>query len=251
MLVFAAWMGPAWVSRASAQVNTEALRSKLMEKGLQGTFNGSLTSYRGNTLGLELGASGLLAWQSAPHLVLLSGAANYSHLGGEVQVANAFAHSRYSYAVLERVAVEVFAQGESDRFRRLRLRTLLGVGPRLSLFDGEFVGLFYGISYMYEHNALADSFAPVRPADVHRFSNYASAVFVLEPKRATISNTVYAQPRLDDFRDLRLLDIFSLDATVTGRLSTGLHATLRYENPVRSPIKRADLMIKNTLGVVF
>jgi hypothetical protein len=241
----------ACVSTASAQVNVEPLREKLADEGIHATINGSITSYRGNTTGLELGATGLVAWRAAPHWAFLSTAAHYSHLGRAVQVANTFAHLRYGYEFRDAVAAEMFAQAESDRFRRLQLRLLFGIGPRLTLFNGEWVRLFYGLSYMYEHDVVTGGVVPVRPADAHRLSNYASAVLVLEPKRASLSNTVYVQPRLDDVRDVRLLDVFALDVTVTGRLSAGLHATLRYENPVPLTVERADLMIKNTLGVVF
>jgi hypothetical protein len=76
-------------------------------------------------------------------------------------------------------------------------------------------------------------------------------LIVLEPGRAAVGNTIYFQPRFDDFRDVRLLDVLSLDVTITGTLSASLQATLRYESPVPEPIKRADLMVKNLLGVTF
>lgn len=238
-------------SRADAQVNVEGLRKELSGDGVLGKINGSLTSYTGNTTGLELGLAGLLGWRSAAHLAYSSLAVNYSHLGGEVQVANAFVHVRYAHAFRDWIASEIFAQAENDRFRSLRLRALFGLGPRFTVLDQEVVGLFYGISYMYEHDELDGASPRVRPSNVHRLSNYASLVVVLEPKRAVLSNTVYVQPRFDAPGDLRLLGVFSFDVIVTGQLSAGVHATLRHENPVQNGIKPTDFMVKNTLGVVF
>jgi Protein of unknown function, DUF481 len=249
MAVVALWLLAA--TRAAAQVNVEGLRKELSGDGVLGRVNGSLTSYRGNTVGLELGVTGFVAWRSAPHLAFASTAANYSHLGGADQVANAFAHLRYVRALEDWVSAETFVQAENDRFRSLRLRALVGLGLRFALLDQETVGLYYGASYMFEHDTLKATVVPVRPAEVHRFNNYASLVFVLDPKRATLSNTIYVQPRFDDVRDLRLLDDVSFDVTVTGRVSAGVHASLRWESPVRSPVKRADLVVKNTLGVLF
>ncbi len=243
----------AWPRRALGQVNVEGLRKALNAPGVHGSLNGTLTTYGGNTMGTELGGAALLGYREARQLVYLSTNANYSNLGGEVQVSNAFAHFRYNYALGPSVAAELFTQGESDRFRRLRLRALVGVGARFTLIEGEAGALFYGVSYMYEHTTLAASIAdaPVRPADVHRVNNYAALLIVLEPGRAVLGNTVYFQPRLDDLRDLRLLDVLALDVTVTGRLSASLQATLRYESPVPEGIKRADLMVKNMLGITF
>jgi len=237
--------------RAGAQVNVEGLRKELSGDGVMGKINGSLTSYGGNTTGLELGVTGLLGWRSTSHLAYSSMAVNYSHLGGEIQVANAFVHVRYARTLRDWVSAETFAQAENDRFRSLRLRALFGLGPRFTVVDQEVVGLFYGISYMYEHDELDGASPRVRPANVHRLSNYASMVIVLEPKRALLSNTMYIQPRFDAPGDFRLLDVFSFDVIVTGRLSAGLHATLRHESPVQSGVKPTDFMVKNTLGVVF
>jgi Protein of unknown function, DUF481 len=238
---------------ATAQVNVEGLRKALTAQGVHGTLSASLTTYGGNTMGTSLGGVALVGYREERQLVYLSTNANYSNLGGEVQVANAFAHFRYNYVINHRVAAEAFTQGESDRFRRLRLRTLVGVGPRFTLLEGDSGALFYGVSYMFEHTSLGDSVAdnPVRPADVHRMNNYAALLLVLEPGRASLGNTIYFQPRFDDFHDVRLLDVLSLDVSITGLLSASLQATLRYESPVPESIKRADLMVKNLLGVTF
>jgi hypothetical protein len=238
---------------AAAQVNVEGLRKALTTPGIHGNLSGSLTTYGGNTMGTALGGVALVGYRAERQLCYLNLNANYSNLGGEVQVANAFAHFRYNYALAPWVAMEVFTQGESDRFRRLRLRTLVGTGPRFTVIEGESGALFYGVSYMFEHTTLAESVAdsPVRPSDVHRMNNYAALLIVLEPGRAALGNTIYYQPRFDDFRDVRLLDVLSLDVTITGRLSASLQATLRYESPVPESLKRADLMVKNMLGVTF
>jgi len=238
---------------ARAQVNVEGLRKALIDPGVHGSLSGSLTTYHGNTMGAELGGSGLVGYREDRQLAYLSANSNYSRLGGEPRVANAFAHLRYNYLLGPRVAAEVFTQVESDRFRRLRLRSLVGIGPRFTIVEGEGGALFLGVSYMYVHTTLGASVAdrPVRPADVHRLNNYAAILLVLEPGRATLGNTLYFQPRFDDLRDIQLLNVLSLDVTITGHLSASLQSTLRYETPVPEPIKRADLAMKNLIGVAF
>jgi hypothetical protein len=234
-------------------VNVEGLRKSLTQPGVHGKLGGSITTYNGNTTGTELGGAALIGLRHDRHLMYLSTSANYSNLGGEVRVANAFAHLRYNYTLSERLAAELFAQTESDRFRRVRLRSLLGAGPRFTLVQGETVSLFYGLSYMFEHTTLGESIAdqPVRPNDVHRINNYAALLIVLDPDRAQLANTLYLQPRADDLRDVRLLDVLSLEVSITGTISASLQGTLRYESPVPQSLKRADLMVKNMLGLTF
>lgn len=239
---------------ATAQVvNVEGLRRSLTQPGVHGKLGGSITTYNGNTRGTELGGAALLGYREGRHLIYLNTNANYSNLGGDVRVANAFGHLRYNYALSELLAWEAFAQTESDRFRRLRLRSLVGTGLRVSVLEAEAVSLFYGLSYMFEHTTLGESLAErrVRPDDVHRLNNYAALLLVLDPDRAQLSNTVYFQPRLDDPVDVRLLDVLSLDVSITGRISASLQGTLRYETPVPDPLKRVDLMVKNMLGLTF
>lgn len=250
-LLLIAWLAS---STASAQVvNVEALRKNLTKPGVHGKLGGSITTYAGNTTGTELGAVALVGYRRERHLVYVNTSANYSNMGGDVNVANAFLHFRYNYALSDWVAWEIFAQSESDRFRRVRLRSLLGTGPRFTIVQGETVSLFYGLSYMYEHTNLGASIAdnPVRPNDVQRLNNYAALLIVLDPDRAQLSNTIYFQPRLDDLRDVRVLDVLSLEVSIIGQISASLQGTLRYENPVPQPLKHADLMVKNLLGVTF
>jgi len=236
-----------------AQVNVEVLRKSLTREGVHGTLGGSITTYNGNTRGTELGGSVLIGYRSGRDLGYASTNANYSNFAGEVQVANAFVHLRYNYKIEEWLAAEAFTQGESDRFRRLRLRTLLGAGLRFTVADTDIVSLFYGVSYMYEQTALSESVAdrPVRPADVHRLNNYAALLVVLDPERAALGNTLYFQPRFDDLGDIQLLDVLSLDVSIIGRISASLQSTLRYESPVPQPIKRIDWVVKNLIGVTF
>jgi hypothetical protein len=250
LALLCAWLLP---SAAFCQVNVEVLRKQLTKEGVHGRLGGSITTYNGNTRGTELGGSTLVGYRSGRDLGYLNINANYSNFSGEVQVANAFIHLRYNYKINDWLAAEAFAQAENDRFRRLRLRTLFGVGLRFTVAETEMVSLFYGVSYMYEHTELSESVAdrPVRPNDVSRMNNYAALLLVLDPGRAALSNTMYFQPRFDDFSDVRLLDILSLDVSITGRISASLQGTLRCEAPVPPTLKPVDLMVKNMLGVTF
>lgn len=236
---------------ARAQVNVESLRSSIQDTGAGGKVDVSITTYQGNTRGTNLGASGLVGVRGGPHLAYAHANGRYSHLGGQVQVANYFAHLRYNYDFTPWFAGEALAQAESDRFRRLTLRQLLGAGARFTLLDEPAAAVYYGAAYLFEYNRLAAGEAPVRPDVVHRLGNYVSAVLEVEDARAIFSNTLYYQPRFDAFRDYRLLWISSLDFRVTGHLSAGIHATLRQEQPAPAGVESFDLTVTNTLGLAL
>lgn len=238
-------------SPALAQVNVEVLRSSLKASGVGGKLDISVATYHGNTRGTNLGASGLVGVSGGAHLAYAHANGRYSHLGGDVQVANYFAHLRYNYQLAPRLWGEVLAQAESDRFRRLQLRQLLGAGPRFAVFDEPAVALYYGVTYLFEYNRLGAGQPAVRPDVVHRLGNYLSVVLELEDARAVASTTLYYQPRVDDVADYRLLCVSSLDFRVAGHLSAGIHTTLRRESPVPADLEAFDLTVTNSLGLTF
>lgn len=239
---------------ALAQVNVEVLRRDLAEAGVGGRMSASWSTSVGNTEKTQLGGAGLVGARQGRHLVYLSLNGEFSSADGEVDAENAFAHLRYNLTLYDRLWAEVFAQAEHDQFRRIKVRRLLGIGPRVAVIRAERASLYYGTSYMLEATDLEESDAseePIRPNLVHRFNHYAAGVFELEPKRAIVSNTIYFQPRFDDFSDYRLLNVLSLDFNVSGLLTAGVHLTARYETPTPADVKRGDLSVTNSLGLRF
>ena len=109
---------------AHAQVNVEVLRNELKKSGFGAKIDTSLDTYLGNTEGSSAGLSALVGVASEPHMAYLNASGNYSHLGGDTQVANAFVHARYNLHLAESLWGELFGQLESDRFRRIELREL-------------------------------------------------------------------------------------------------------------------------------
>jgi hypothetical protein len=223
----------------------------MQHSGVGGKLDVSIATYQGNTRGTNLGASGLIGLGEKPHLAYVHATGRYTNLGGEVSVANYFAHLRYNYELAPRLAAEALAQAESDRFRRLRLRQLLGFGARSTALNQPAAAVYYGITYLFEYNRLAGSDEPVRPDIVHRLGNYVSAVLEIEDARAVATTTLYYQPRIDALDDYRLLWVTSLEFRIVGHLSAGIHTTLRQENPVPAGVRPLDLTVTNTLGLTL
>lgn len=238
---------------ASAQVNVEVLRSDLKDAGFGTKIDASLSSFVGNTQGTTMGGGALIGFSTGRHLMYASANGNYSHLGGATQVSNAFAHVRYNLRFSSWLLGELFGQVETDRFRRIVLRDLVGIGPRFEFLDTDSLSLHYGMAYMLEHTRLRPGTEPVpgRPTVVHRFSNYASIVASLDEDRLTLSQTFYYQPRFDEFEDYRLLSIIGFDCDLSGPFTAGINATFRFEQPTPEDVKRADFTLQNTFGIEY
>lgn len=238
-----------WTMATRAQVNVESLRKSVAANGIGGKLNTSIATYRGNTNGIELGASGLVGGGNKRHLAYLNASGRYSHVGSKVTVARAFSHARYNYRLIPLLALEVLGQLEKDRAPRIALRTLLGAGVRSTLSEDKQFAAYWGGTYLFEHNQLLRDHIAVRPATVHRFSSYLTAVTTLPNAGAILSSTLYCQPRLGDLEDIRLLWEASLSFDLAPYLTAGIHAKYRYETPVIAGVKSGDLTVLNTIGL--
>jgi hypothetical protein len=240
-----------WSARAEAQVNVEPFRQQVAAQGLSARLRASIASYAGNTRGVIFGSAGLLGLREAQHFGYLALSGDYTSLNGEVSVAKWFAHLRHDYRLAQAVWWEEYAQIESDRFRRVRLRELAGTGPRFALLQRPVVQAFYGISYMYEHTDLeTDESSGRGEGGAHRLSNYAS-ITVQAQDRILLSHVTYAQPRLDRPSDVVVLSVSSADFTITPLLHSRLDATVRYDSVTPVDVHAADAELKSALELAF
>lgn len=238
-----------WSVTAQGQVNVEPLRQQLKEDGWGGRVQASVATYAGNTEGVILGSAGFVGARGQRNVAYTMLNGDYARLNGAVSVAKWFAHGRYNYELSDSLWWEVYGQIESDRFRRVALRQVAGTGPRVALLQTPTVDLFFGVSYMYEHE---DFSTEERNANgtAHRVTNY-FAVTVKAQERIVLTNVTYAQPRLDRFKDVDLLSVSSVNFIVTKRLQSRLDAIVRYSSVLPSDIERFDVELKNSLELLF
>jgi hypothetical protein len=234
---------------ARSQVNVEPFRFQLKDRGFGARLAASAASYAGNTHGVALSGAAFGGFRSSAHLGYLATSGSYTALGGTVSIANWFAHLRHDYELQERVSWEEFAQLESDRFRRITWRELLGTGPRFRIVDVEWLQLFLGAAYMYEYTTLSGA-ADRGKGGVHRSSNYAALTLRADPK-ISFSSVTYFQPRLDQPSDFLVLSNHDADFEITGRLHSKLSAKFRYD-PLPPPgVEPADLELSSGLELRF
>ncbi len=243
---------------ARAQVNTENLRKRVHNVGYTLLVEGTLTGDTGNTTGITAGGGVGGGLAKDPHLAFAYGRVDYARYNGVTSVAKAFAHVRYNYAFDSWIWGEVFAQAQTDEFQRMKLRNLVGVGPRFLLahvppVDGENeIGLFYGTAYMIERDVI--EVLPGAPDQETQFwsrwSNYVTAQWQMD-ERAIFATTLYAQPAFVDFTNIRVLDETLFTFKVTKLLTASLAFTIHYDSDPPTGVRPTDAEVKNVLGFTY
>jgi putative salt-induced outer membrane protein YdiY len=237
---------------AGAQVNAERFRNGSGDDGTSGSVELAFTNRTGNTDLAEGGVSVALGWRRAPHTVLLVADASAGKADDETTVNRGFVHLRGGRMLGPRLTWEGFVQHEYDREARLDARSLVGTGPRFTLHDGETAGLFWGIAYMFEREAV-DVAAGSGEASVqhnHRISTYLSLTLDAG-ERVSFVDTAYVQPRVDESRDIRLLEEATLKVKLVGALSLKIAFSVRYDGDPPVGVKYLDTAVTNRLAWDF
>jgi hypothetical protein len=234
-----------------AQVNVEPVRDRLNETGRTLELRANLTGKTGNTEQLAFGAGGLLGIRSARNLFYVTASADYSRIDHAANVAKAFGHGRYNRELLGWLWWEAFGQTETDRFRRVAVRQLLGTGPRFIAMQTPELALFYGATYMLELTERSNAVASDRRRRIaHRFNNYATLNVRPHPQ-ISLSETLYYQPRFDSWADYWLLSVFAARFEVTQTLSTLIDFTLHRESVVPVGVERTDTSLISSITLTL
>lgn len=237
-------------SLAAAQINTEAMRVGDPEEGFSGNVGASLDLKRGAVAYLELKGSTQNIYHYGVHTWLLSGNAGYGKTEGEKFAQRFFTHFRWTAMWHPRIGSELFTQVEYDEFLRQRLRSLLGSGPRVLVIDDETFQAFWGVAYMLEREILdipPDNPHPQR-GYYHRISSYLSLKW--QPtENVNIVQTIYVQPRIDAFSDLRMLEQADLVVKLFDALSLKTSLTVLYDGRPPAGVVKTNLYL--TQGVLL
>jgi len=235
---------------AAGQVNIEPIRHSLLLRRHVLDLEVAILGRTGNSEGIDSSLALGVGLRSEGHLAFFQGSAEFGRFNGTVSVEKAFAHVRYNYELSPWVNAEVFEQVQSDVLQRLRLRQLVGFGPRFRLVEDERVRVALGSAYMYEYDAFnVARGAPDAPSRVaHRSSNYLSLYLPFDPGISLLVTTYY-QPRFDQFADYRVLSETLLEYRLTTLFSLKLSFQLRYDSVPAGAVRPLDTELKNTFSL--
>ncbi len=235
-----------------AQVNTEQMRGGSSDQGLSGDIDLNFRIKTGNVDVVDTGSSLRFEYQGGKNRTFLVTNIQYATKESDPFINRGFTHIRYNRTAATTVIWELYTQHQFNEFIRLFSRTLVGAGGRFVLREEEQSTIYLGSSYMVEreHIDVASGSIDKSVTWTHRWSNYC-VVNWRSSGRAVLVNSLYVQPRIDGFDDLRILNEFELKTALTSRLSTTLQMSIRYDGNPPSEVEKTDLEIRNTLGISF
>jgi hypothetical protein len=212
-------------------------------------LDGSLDFRSWNSQQTVVGASAIGRYVHANHLVLLVARGELVKEQAVPIRERHLEHARYRYSFSHNpLDLEVFAQHSTDVFRRLDNRVLFGGGPRVRILDSSPLTLALGVTPMAEWERIGDG----DPADAGlvrlrgRLSCYVMMGLDVG-EWLVLRHSVYLQPRLDDWGDLRILNEF--EGTVRLNKTFALKWTLVGMQDPRAP--RAIVPIDTTIKSSF
>ncbi|MCW8848835.1 MAG: DUF481 domain-containing protein [Melioribacteraceae bacterium] len=235
-----------FISNSIAQVNIEKYNNLNSTNGLNGNLSFYISSKTGNTDIQEFEIDGRINLKGDKYYSFLIGQGEYGWNKGKEYSNNALLHFRYIREINYIFNPEFFSQINYNKSRLLLFRSLAGIGLRTTLISDSNSNFTYGTAYMYEYENL--DIDKRNKTYHHRWSNYISYSALLS-KTSRLSIVIYAQPRFDDFSDIRMLSENHLGVGLTDKLSLSINFSLMYYSEPPIDVKKLDTNTKVGLTI--
>ena len=239
-----------FISNSIAQVNIEKYNNLNSKNGLNGNLSFYISAKTGNTDIQEFEIDGRVNFKGDKFYSFLIGQGEYGWNKGKEYSNNALLHFRYIRALNEIFNPEFFAQINYNKSRLLEFRSLIGLGLRTTIISDSTIDFSYGTAYMYEYENLdnSKSILQLDKTYFHRWSNYISYSAIVS-NNSRLSIVIYAQPRFDDFSDIRMLSENHLSVGLTDKLSLSCNFSLMYYSKPPIDVKELDTNTKVGLSI--
>lgn len=225
-----------FINKVDAQiVNIESQRYATDTTGWAGDYNLGFTFGKQKEKYFSFFNSAHVQYKSKRSLYLILGSLDILKKGNEKFVNAGFFHFRYNYKIKHWLRWEAFTQVQYNKLIGLRMRYLLGTGPRFKLVQIEKFKTYLGTLYMLEYEMNNDKSQKLLQG---RFSAYLS--FSIRPiKTIEFISTTYYQPRFDEIKDYRIATENAILFKFHRILSFGMNFKLNYDAapPVGAPTK--------------
>ena len=239
-------------TQAAAQVNIEKLRAKPAASGFSSSVQLDLSTRSGNVDIHQFGIRTRSDYVNQNWSGFLVTQGGMGWQGGKRYSNEGLAHLRQVFRPHSHTGLEIFAQVDYDRERRLEFRGLIGGGVRWRFFQRSGVRSWWGTAYMLEHERLDLGEGDPHPAEVsvHRWSNYLTTK--AEFSEGTSGTwTAYVQPRFDKPEDIRILGEASLSGQMGHGFGLVLSFRLRYDSRPPDRIESLDTALRSGVKVEF
>lgn len=220
---------------AYAIMNIETLRAQKNE-GFQGGVNLNFIGEKGNSDKFTSNLRTLNAYIKNRHEILLL--TNYTY-GESLQIKDTHkgsAHVRYTYRLTPIFSSEFFTQAEFDQFRLLDYRQIAGLGLRTPLLTKPHSLVVIGYGGFYEYEVYNSS-----PDEERVRLNFYLSNYVEINSQVSLSSTLYLQPDVKDFEDLRAIFSPIVKTKISEKLSLVTLVNLRFDNRPVADTEKYDL----------
>ncbi len=212
--------------------------------GWSGEVEASFSNSGGNTEVLALAGAARIQWQSDRDRVRLLGGISRLTNDGNTLAEDTTGHLRHNRQLTPWLYTLAFAQVQQNPFQRLASRTLLGLGARLDLVHRDNARVSVGLAHMVEFERIEDLGGS---ATSHRLSSFLVANAPLR-EGLEVEATVFAQPRWQDFNDLRAVASGALRVDLTKRLKLVVGASLQHDARPPEGVKETDWSTRTGLS---
>jgi hypothetical protein len=237
---------------AWAQVNAERFRPAGEMDGLHAQVDGSFGLKAGNVNWAQVGIGTRVEYLMGLHTPLIYAKLSMARRDDAQILNDGFVHARWTAMWLSALGTDVFAQLQYNEFLLLRTRALVGAGPRVIFLDQPWARGAITSGYMLEHESLNLPEDATHPAMMlnHRWTNTLTLGLKLAPQ-VTLGNTIYIQPRFDDFTDLRILDEADLAIAIGANLSIVSALSFRHDTRPPDGLASTDVAVSQALRFSF
>jgi hypothetical protein len=151
---------------------------------------------------------------------------------------------RYSYHFKDFLDLEAFGQGQYNEIIKIRGRYLMGIGPRLHIFDSEkdSVKLHLSAHYMREYEEETTG----KTNRHHRLNSVLAFGWPINEK-INLNLIAYYQPDVENFKDFRFSSEASIQIKILKRLTFKYSMAWFYDENPPEGINRVFYNIRNSL----
>lgn len=237
------------ITTFSQIVNIEKERYQTDTTGWKGSLDVGFAMGKQSKTYFIFSTSAHVQYKTKKHLFLLLGSADLLKTKAEDLVNAGFLHFRYNYKLQKSwVRWEAFTQVQFNKANGLRLRFLIGTGPRFKLVQKEKFKTYLGALYMFEHEV---NNAKTEKLNQVRFSGYLS--FSFKPvKQFEFVSTTYYQPNVAQIKDYRISTDNAVSIKFYKNLSYGINFRMNYDSrPPLGAVTDLTYLFSNSFKVDF
>ncbi len=248
-----------------AQVNTESMRTFKKDDGFSGFVDSGNEIIRGNVEYTRFNLGARLQYQRGTishgkysetrDLLFATSDNKIGKKNADEYLNKNFHNARWTHMWHHRIGNEIFTQYEYNAFSKLRIRKIVGVGFRFSLYKNDAISTYLGSAYLNEYEkydkAISDSRLIDRADKNHRLSNYLTIKFGQKENRLKFNTTIYMQPRINEFADYQVLGDFTLEYVISKNFSFIMAANMRYDRRPILNTKKKNTGLSNKLRFRF